>query len=302
MSILVFPALFGLFVNLIVLVAVLRGPSRTSIFCPMVASFVLLMLCEVLGFLEFFQGRELEYLMRAYYVIAQFSLGLVVIYVGRISGNRIRSLPYFIYGSVLALSVLILGTDYIIMGSESTGHIHTAIQGRAYSLFQITSVGMQLLLLVLLWAGYKRPQNHFMQIQCVYTLFAIMPLFTGSLAILSLMAMGYQINAAVVMPLLITFFVVVTMVSESKHELLDVRSFIPFSAERRTSHQIMDIYSGYSRDDLSYREAISEIERLLVLAKYERAGGNASATAKLLGMPRSSLYSIFLRLGIEFKD
>lgn len=62
------------------------------------------------------------------------------------------------------------------------------------------------------------------------------------------------------------------------------------------------IFSAYARDNVDYRDAISQIEKLLVIRKFNKNKGNASATAALVRMLSSSLYSIFNRLKIDTKD
>jgi len=64
----------------------------------------------------------------------------------------------------------------------------------------------------------------------------------------------------------------------------------------------MDIFSTYSQDKLSYRDAVSHIEKLMVEHKYEKNNRNATYAAEKMGMPRSSLYSLFNRLQINKDD
>ena len=84
--------------------------------------------------------------------------------------------------------------------------------------------------------------------------------------------------------------------------MTDVRRFIPFSDERQTSNHIMDIFSSYAQDKVNYRDAVSSIEKLLVEHKYDKNDRNATYAAEKMGMPRSSLYSLFNRLEIKKDD
>ena len=140
------------------------------------------------------------------------------------------------------------------------------------------------------------------QIRCSYVLLAFSPLIVSCLFVIGLMAMGIPINATIIMPITTTIFLFVIIKSESKHKLTDLRRYLPRSSERQTSKEIMELYSLYSQDEISYRECMNQIERLLVIHKYAKNGNNASATAKSMEMPRSSLYSIFNRLKIDIKD
>lgn len=300
MNAFIIPAVLGLVINSIVLVAAYQSRERNPLFTIMVAVFVLLMACEALGFLELFNGGQFEYLIRTYYVILIFGLVLALAYATKISQSGFPQV--FIWAFAAVLSALIMFTDYVVAGSESIGYMRTALQGSGYWVFQVFAVALQISLPAVLIKGYRNPRDHDMQIQCAYTLIGILPIFLWSVIVLLLMAFGFAINAVIFMPIVVTFFVVLTLMSESKHKLIDVRRFIPFSDERQTSNKMMEIYTKFNRDEMDYREAVSQIEKLFVLSKYEKSGGNASATAKLLGLPRSSLYSIFSRLDIEYKD
>ena len=116
------------------------------------------------------------------------------------------------------------------------------------------------------------------------------------------MALNLNINATVFVPIMISVFLYITVKSEAQHKLTDLRRFMPFSPERKTSQDIMELFSSYARDETTYRESVNEIEKLLVMHKYNKNEKNASATAETMGMPRSSLYSIFNRLGIKTKE
>jgi hypothetical protein len=238
-------------------------------------------------------------LMRAYYSISLLGLCSVFAYVLSVVRSSAKRVLLSVYLSALFLSVLIIFSDIIIAGIEPLGHTRTAIRGDMYYIFQGFALMMLGLIIASLVRGYLQPKDHLMQIQCSYSLIAILPLLIANLGLLLVMAIGYNVNAAIVMPVVLVAFILITLVGESKHRITDVRRFMPYSAERHTSNQIMEIFSSFSRDEISYRNGISDIERLLVLHKYQKNGGNASATAQLMKMPRSSLYSIFHRLGID---
>ena len=117
-----------------------------------------------------------------------------------------------------------------------------------------------------------------------------------------LMGFGIKVSGAAILPVTTTLFLLITLKGEPKHGLTDIRRHIPLSLERRKSGQIMDIFSSYAKDELSYRDSLTEIEKLLVTYKHDKNNGNVSTTASTMNIPRSSLYSIFRRLDIVHKD
>ncbi|MFT4634414.1 MAG: hypothetical protein ACI9OI_000200 [Chitinophagales bacterium] len=299
MSIYVLPAFTALLVSIVVFLAAIQGANRSNVFGTMVFLFICLSVCEVLSFFDFFKAGRLAYLMRAYYSIALLGLCSVFAYIlSVVRGNSNKAL-WGTYFGALCLSGLILFTDIIIVGIEPLGHSRTAIKGGMYFIFQGFALTMMVLIIGSLVRGYLKPEDHLMQIQCSYSLLAILPLLICNLGLLLAMAIGYKLNAAIVMPAVMVAFLLITLVGESRHHITDVRRFMPYSAERHTSNEIMEIFSSFSRDEVSYRDGVSQIERLLVLHKYKKNDSNASATAQLMKMPRSSLYSIFNRLGID---
>jgi beta-lactamase superfamily II metal-dependent hydrolase len=133
-------------------------------------------------------------------------------------------------------------------------------------------------------------------------LLAVLPLLVVAISVVVLMSMGIKINAAGIVPVLTTLFLLITIRGEANHKLTDVRRHIPFSLERKTSAQIMDIFSRYAQDEVNYRDGMAEIEKLLVTHKHSKNKGNVSVTAASMDIPRSSLYSIFRRLDINVKE
>jgi len=187
----------------------------------------------------------------------------------------------------------------VVSGVESWGYVVTAVRGDLYNVFQVMALLLTAQIVYLLYKGYKNADSHTSQIRCAYSAIALTPLVLAVLLVILLMNLGFHINAVVFFPVATTLFLVITLASEEKHRLTDIRRFIPFSDERRTSNQIMDIFSSYAQDQANYRDSITQIEKLLVEHKYEKNNRNATYAAERMGMPRSSLYSLFNRLGVD---
>ncbi len=302
MNIIVVPAVLALIVNFVVLWAAGRTANRTTGFIPLVVGFSMMNTCEILGSFSGWSPTTLELIVRCYYCSAVISLSLVMLYAAEISKYQTTALNWAIGFMAGTISFAILFSDLILTGIHSIGYSVSADKGIAYIVFQSFSLGLLISVGVMLTQGYRNALTHDQQIKCSGTALAIMPTIIACLGLLILMWCGIKINATVVLPLTMMAFILITLASEEHHKLTDIRRFIPGSAERRTSREVMEICSNYARDEVSYRDAISEIERVLVVHKYQKNHKNASATAELMGMPRSSLYSIFNRLKIESKS
>lgn len=302
MNFIVIPAVLALIVNFAVIWAANRASKKTIGFIPLVLSFSLLNTCEILASFSGWNPAALEFIVRCYYCCAVVSLSLVTLYAAEISKYQSPKLNWFIGVTSVTISIAIMFSDLILSGIHSIGYSVSADKGQAYIVFQLFSLSLLISVGVMLTLGYKNALTHEQQIKCSSTALAITPNIIASLGLLVLMWFGIKINAIIVLPLTMMAFILITLASEERHKLTDIRRFIPGSAERRTSREVMEVFSNYARDEVSYRDAISEIERVLVVHKYQKNHKNASATAELMGMPRSSLYSIFNRLKIESKS
>ncbi|GAA6138808.1 hypothetical protein NBRC116583_25550 [Arenicella sp. 4NH20-0111] len=299
MSIFVVPALVALIIKLGVMFVSRTTFMSSPYFGFMVLVFACHNLCEVLVFWEYFHGDKAEYVLRSYYVISLVSLLSIALYISSIVDFIGAPIKRLLVSLVSFVSLFIIFSDSIVAGSRSLGYVFTAVRGEYYGVFQLLSLAFMGLLPFVLYRGYVRAQNHNTQIRCAFMGMALVPHFLSVILVILIMNLGFQVNGAAIFPFATTLFLVIILASENQHKLTDIRRFIPFSHERRTSNEIMDIYSKYARDQQSYREAISEIEKLLVTHKYDKTGRNASSTAELMGMPRSSLYSLFNRLKIK---
>jgi len=302
MNLIVLPALLALIVNFAVVWAASRGSNKTRGFIPLVLSCSMLNLCEVIAGYQGWSLAALEFILRSYYCFALVALSMVMLYAAEISKYQTSKLNWSIGVVVALISLLVLFSDLIVSGVHSIGYSVSADRGFAYIVFQLFSLGLLISTGVMLIFGYRSATTHEQQIKCSGTALAIMPNFVAALTLLILMWLGIKINAVMILPSTMMAFILITLASEERHQLTDIRRFIPGSAERCSSREVMEICNNYARDEISYRDAISEIERVLVLHKYQKNHKNASATAELMGMPRSSLYSIFNRLKIESKN
>jgi len=302
MSIYVLPALLALIIKIVVLFYAYRSQGQSKMFVLMVSVFACHNISEVLVFLEAAGTIHSPYVISIYYVSSIWALFTVLSYVLEVCRIEILKLKIGVAALASVLTILIVFSHFIIDGERSIGYVVTAVRGPLYWTFQAFSLGIFVSSVALLIKSTNKSKNHLIEIQSSYTLLALSPLVIGALSIMTLMNLGVSVNAAAIMPIATTLFLLITFKSETQHKLTDLRRFLPWSQERRTSSDIMEIFSSYAKDDMSYRDAVSDIERLLVMHKYDKSGGNASQTAQQMGMPRSSLYSIFNRLSIKTND
>jgi len=302
MNIYMLPSVLAFIFTCISLIYICKRETTPKIFYFIVLAFAVHHALEVLLYLEFSKNTQITLLLKIYHALSIVCLALILIYAKSVSKTTKQIHSNVIIGLSIIISALIMVSDSLISGSQSIGYSATAVKGPLYIVFQTFSTFLLIATTVTLILGYRRATSHLTQIQCAYVLIAFLPLILTSSGVILAMAAGYQINATMVVPIAFTLFLFITIKSEYQHKLTDLRRFLPNSPERKTSQEIMELFSSYARDEASYRDSINQIEKLLVMHKYSKNGKNASATAETMGMPRSSLYSIFNRLSIDLKD
>ena len=298
------PAILALSIKVAVLFLSKKSNATSLLFITMVLVFAVHNFAEVLGFMEYFRGERYTMMLRWYYVMSICGLAAMLFYSKDVSQVLTNSAPFNVVVTVVTvlLCCLLMFTDSIVAGSTSIGYIMTAVKGEYYWVFQVTALLSYVLIVWMLQKGYRNSESHTIEIQCGYTLFALAPLMFVAIAVLGLMSFGWHINGAGIFPLMTTLFLLITLKSESKHGITDVRRHVPFSLERKSSREIMNIFSAYAKDEKNYRDSMAELEKLMVLHKHEKHNGNVSSTAVSMDIPRSSLYSIFRRLEIEHNE
>ncbi|MGH1540172.1 MAG: hypothetical protein ACRBHB_07100 [Arenicella sp.] len=273
--------------------------GKPSIFVGLIVISAMHNLCEIITFSLFLSGGNPEYLFRTYYVLSCGMLGYILAYAIQVTQIDLKNINRFLATLCILVGVAILSTDLVISGYTAIDYSITAIKGPHYWLFQIPLLTMLLLTVTVLITGYIRSEDNNIQISSLYTLAALLPLVIVGIGVVVLMQMGFKINAMVAVPISTTLFILITLRNESTHRLTDIRRMLPMSPEHKTCHKIMDSINDYTTQTISYKEAIKEIEISLLNYSTEKTSDNITRTAKMMKMPRSTVYATQRRLGIN---
>lgn len=274
--------------------------NKFNLFIGLVAMSAIHNLNEIITYTSFLMGFSPEYLFRVYYVITCGLLGFMSIYaidVSQISQLKIIKKPIAI--TCLIVGAIILTSDQIVSGYTAINYSITAIRAPNYWLFQIAAISMLLITLFALITGYLKAKDHYVQIRCLYIFMAILPLLLVGFGVIILMNLGYKVNAMMAVPIATSLFVFIAFKSEIKHKLSDLRRLLPYSHERVASHHIQQVLSDYAMENKTHKDAINEIEKVMVTYKNAKTNHNVSKTADSMSMPRSTLYAIYKRLDIS---
>jgi len=306
MSVFLLPAMASLILKLFVLFVAVRSRRVSIVFLSLICVFAVHNAIELIGYVQFLNNQSIVALFRLYYVAAVFSVMYILLHGLAIS--RFESTITTIISVVCAgvLSLLLLFTDSVIAGQYSIGYSVTAIKGAYYWLFvAFVLVALSVNIAVLLYR-YRSAASQIESIRCLYSLFALSPIFLVSVITIGLKIMDSSINAAALSPIASALFLVIMLKGESKHKLSDIRRFLPFSPEREISSNIMELVDGYVKNAEqadAYKNLQAGIEREIVFYTLGKCDNNVTKTAEMMGLKnRSTLYSMMGRLNIDHHE
>ena len=300
----ILPALIALAIKLLVLWSTRNSDStQQSLFSTLVLIFALHNLSEIGLFLQHSYTWESDYIMRCYYALTYFVLSTMFVYaidVSRIFKNKWhRVLIYLITGLIASYTFL---TNGVIQGIITLEHVLTALKGDQYWLFQVFVLGTLASIVITLITGYFRAKSHTDQIKCLYTLLSLSPIVLVSSGAIILMKLGVPINALMIVPIASTLLILITLYSEEKHLITDIRRYLPLSLEQRTIRKVSNETAKYLMDKRGHKETIHEIERLFIRHKHKKENENITKAAESMKVGRSTLYQMLVRLNLKIKD
>lgn len=199
------------------------------------------------------------------------------------------------------LSVLNLASNNLIAGFEYISYSYTRTPGDYYWLVQLYLLSMDIMVFALLGYGMKKNQCSLNAKRAKILLFAISPLLFLGVLIVPLMQIGVQINASIIFPTLITYFLVVLLSTEKHESLFNLLMKLPFSKERESLNLItsevqrflinteVSRAQGDKKMDSSLKALVNSIENLIVERAVEITQGSQIEAASLLGVSSSSI-------------
>jgi len=241
MSVYFLPALISLLFKLIILAVAMRGGKVSTVFLSLIVIFAFHNAIELIGYFMFLNGHDIDIFFRPYYVASIFMATYVLLHGLALSGLNNKYSTLILLTLATSLSIVSLYGDAIVAGQYSIGYSATAVEGPYYWVFALYVPIVLLSNVAVLTNGYKRAETQLDSIRCAYSLVALAPLIiTFSVAIIFKLA-DSGLNAAGIVPVATTLFLIIVLKSESQHKLSDVRRFLPFSLERKTSSKWMSM-------------------------------------------------------------
>lgn len=201
--------------------------------------------------------------------------------------------------TVLACLFIISITPLVIpntglAGAKSIGYSVTRIPGPYYFVVQlgillplIGSIGV---LLYGAWfsADDAKRKSRLLLLSCL-------PIFLGAITVLLLMQLGYAINAAVIMSMMITITMLIILLNERKHpvfQIIDRRHIYQFTRliPRSTDHHfVKQMVKLVTNPGIGLTKGKELIEQEMIREALATSNGNKTKAANLLGISRQTL-------------
>ena len=295
------PTVVCLLIKIIVLCLSINNKKVSRAFIGMICVITAHNLIEVLAFLQYvlINDASVMLLFKMYYVALLIMLASICYYIlSAIEIQILKKVSILIFVLAFLIAILIIFSEHIVVDYREIGYSITAIKGNYYWVFQMYTLFTLATIMITMVSGCFFSRKPKSRVLSLYGLLSVIPIVVVGILVILFMEMGYKINAMGVLPVATAFFVLVTLKVELQHEITDIRLFIPYSLERKTLNEIQKIVAQFSMDEKDYKQMLTEIEKVCVLYKHKKMGENISKTAESLNIPRTTLYSMFRRLGI----
>ncbi len=293
------PAVLGLLIKLAILYFA-KSSKKSRTFILFITLISIHNMSELFLFYQIFNKADPTLALRLYYACILGALAGMCVYATHVSNSdwhnkAVKSITVIF--SIVCITVML--SPLIINGYEPLGQLVTAIKGDYYFVFQVSSVFAVFFTLFILIKSCVFAKNTPQKMRSAYVLASLVPPMIIGISVLVLMNLGVEINAMTIFPIGTTLLVLITLKAENKHNLTDIRMYLPFSKERQTSQDLIKIMSDYSVSEKDYKETVRDIERILFNYSYEKSNYCKSTTAKKLNVSRSTLYGMIHRLDLK---
>lgn len=247
---------------------------------------------ELMVLRQFAGSLSAEWIVESYYIcsIAVITYGIYYVMETSMRTQRIVLASASILG--LLLAGLIALTDHVIAGHIDLAYSLTALKGPLYLLFTAYALTFVSAIGAMLVYNYKTATLPMLEVGHGLTAIAITPLVLGTMIIVSLMMMGIHINATVITPIFSSLFLWITFKGKDANGVIyDPRNNIPQSVEAKNNKMVEKILAQYKLENLPHNQAMASLERELIQYKLKKNHDVVAATARSMGIPRSTLIS-----------
>ncbi|NKB61850.1 MAG: hypothetical protein GKR95_06825 [Gammaproteobacteria bacterium] len=195
-----------------------------------------------------------------------------------------------VYVIATMMTAVMLFTDWLVVDARSIGYTVTRVPGDFYSIVPIYGLALSLFAIGVCIYGYRILENQFERLRCMYLLISVCSLTAPILVSLMLMSLGYEVNAAVILPIGITLFLITLSYALGNDRLYDIRMWIPFTqAFRLDMARHKEFFVHYDGSEMLAKERRTLHEKRYLIRALSMANGNQKKAAERLGISESAI-------------
>lgn len=203
-------------------------------------------------------------------------------------------------GLNVLLAVLIIGLIFgrsIIAGVEPMkSYTLTRVAGEHYWIFSAYLIGGVLLAVSLLIRGMLHADSNLARQKCLVVMLSAAAPSLTAVAVVVMMALGYQVNGAIYMSLTLSIMLGLLVFAEEKTRLFRLLTIVPYTRENRLHKQLLaritdcvSISDDPGQQSINLKGMMKELENSVVEHVLGYYGGNQKKAASALGVSEATL-------------
>ena len=203
-----------------------------------------------------------------------------------------RKIGLAIYLIATTMTAIMLFSDWIIIGAKPIGYTVTRIPGVHYWTMPVYGFVLSTLSIGAFVYGYRTLENQFDRLRCFYFLLAICSLTFPILIAVVIMMLDVQMNAAVILPIGTSLFLIIVGYALGNHKLYDIRIWVPFTQTFRLDMaRHREFFISPDGSEMLARERRAQHEKRYLVRALTMSDGNQKQAAKRLGISESAVSS-----------
>ncbi|MFT5114038.1 MAG: hypothetical protein ACI8P9_003371 [Parasphingorhabdus sp.] len=260
---------------------------------------------ELSFFIPAFSGWR-ELVMDAYFVSAFFAVTSAALFGlwmwKKPLVTRHLAVGAYIFSTIF--SILFCTTDLFVTGYQELSFSMTRIPGILYPLVSLYLIGSLGFMIVAIFLAARSTNDQFLKIRNYLIVAGLAPFVASGVGITILMALSVKINAAMVIPVAMSFFLFVLVYAMTSDRLFDVRTLIPGTSQFKSLTDVMVMATIIRREKVKVPQGrrtdpLDSLQAELYRRALESTGGNKTQAAKQLNIHPNTFRYRLKKLGVS---
>ena len=233
--------------------------------------------------------------MMAYYVTTVFSVTAYLMFVINVVKSA-KSVTKYLLIAAFIVSILVCIPDFFISGTHSIGYSLTRTPGEHYGWLQAYLLISMCSAIVICAYGAISSKDRLVRKRSLVVLMATAPMALMAISIITVMIMGYKLNATVILSLMTSVTLMMLIYAEKRYRLFKFLSYLPYTQEYKLRKQINILISDmiktlFQKDKKpDFKEIIAKFESSVIEIAIVAANGNKTHAAQLLQIGKATLH------------